>query len=336
MTERAAGEGPGPGPVERAGDEQSLIDYVLGRCGEPERQQLLQRLGTDRAFAALHADVANALAALGQWSAPEPPDDLAQRTLQRIRALRRTEMLLDSAPAGEEPRGPVFSFRELAALAAAAVIAVAILLPSLPRARQEAQRSLCQSQVGQVGAALRHYAAGHDDLLPAARAEQEWWLPGANRPHTSNSQGLFLLVRHRLASTTSFQCPAAGGESFQIRARMIDFPGPRSLGYSYQYTINTRLALSGLHPARALYSDENPYFSGGRFHPERLGRTVSFNHSDDGQNVLYPDGHVLWVTHSCVGVSGDDIFLAEGVTAYEGREKPGSPNDSFVLPCTAP
>jgi len=262
----------------------------------------------------------------------DPPADLTERTLRRVGALRRTEMLLEAQPAQVSPRRPIFSFRELAALAAAVVLAVGILVPSLRRAQQMARRSACAANMGQIGAALKHYASANNDLLPATLAGDDWWLPRAGKPFSSNSRGLFLLVRHAYAAPDLFLCPSVDGRAFVIRSGMRDFPSPRSVSYSYQHSINAAIPQTGLLVDTALLADDSPLFAGGRFHPERVHRTVSDNHPDGGQNVLHADGRVGWATHGRVGVDGDDIFLVNGILVYVGRERPVSLNDSFLLP----
>ncbi len=311
-------------------DEQLLIDFVLGQCDEPTVEQVRARLAADAEFSALHVDVANSFGALGTFAAPDPPDDLEERTLQRVRALRRTEMLLEAQPMGVDERRPVFSFREMMTLAAAAVVAIAIVLPSFRRAQQLSRRSLCQDNVGQIGAALGHYASANNDRLPATPAPNEWW--GGDRARASNSAGLYQLVRHRLAAPEMFQCASTGERAFVVKAGEIDFPSPKTISYSYQHTINSSLKLGQLRAKHAILADDSPIFENGRFVPDRLDRPVSTNHGGDGQNVLYPSGAVVWVTHSLVGVDGDNIFLAGAVRNYVGRERPASDTDSFLLP----
>ena len=74
------------------------------------------------------------------------------------------------------------------------------------------------------------------------------------------------------------------------------------------------------------------YVSNVAVRAERVGKTVSENHSGAGQNVLYMDGHVTWTAQCRVGVNGDNIWLAQGVYVYTGSEKPRSPADAFLLP----
>jgi prepilin-type processing-associated H-X9-DG protein len=118
---------------------------------------------------------------------------------------------------------------------------------------------------------------------------------------------------------------------------MRDFPRAEHISYSYQHSLDDH-GVSCNDPAvaeaaaeMAILADQTPMFAGGQFRPDRLDAPHSDNHSD-GQNVLYLDGHVPWVTHSAVGVDGDHIFLAGAEREYDGDECPAGRTDSFLLP----
>ena len=318
-------------------DEQLLIDFVLGPGQGPAAEEVRARLAGDAEFAALHANISNTLAALGTCPAPEPPEDLAERTMARIRAARRTEMLLEAQPVGPSARRPLFSYRDLAVLAAVVVLAFGIMIPSLRQAQTKAYRTVCADNLQAIYTGLSHYANGNGDLLPRAPKGAGPWLAGQNAEPASNSAGLFLLVRKNYALPELFQCPAAGGRPFSVESRMNDFPDSRSIGYSYQHCITRPIrrsapALVRVARQMAILADANPVFRDGRFERDRVHWTVSDNHGGQGQNVLYLDGNVEWATDCNVGVGGNNIWLAEGIYEYTGNEEPVSPTDSFLLP----
>ncbi len=322
--------------MSKSGDEQLLIDFVLGRCDESVAEDVRRRLDADGEFASLHEGVSRTFAALGLCSSPNPPADLSARALARVTSADRAEVLR-AVGAGGGMNLARFSIRELSALAAAAVIVIGILLPSLRQANRLAQRSLCANNVWAIGAALNHYANGNDGDFPSSPAATEAWLVRPGHEHASNSAALFSLIRGRCASPEVFQCPSAGGRAFVMSADMTDFPSPQSINYSYQYSLNVPVRrdlprLAAVSGQMAILADATPVFTGGAFRPECDKQTVSKNHPDGGQNVLYLDTHVDWATDCHVGVEGDNIWLAEGVSDYTGREKPASPTDTFLLP----
>jgi len=323
--------------TERERDEQRLIDFALGQCDAQEGEGVRRRLAQDEAFARLHADISNALAALGTYSVPDPPEDLADRTLDRIRAMRRTEALVEAQPIQRRAWTPTFSLRELGAVAAVLVLAVGVLLPSLYKAREGANRVLCADNIAMIWTGLNHYASCNDEALPTPPGGVRVWLRDTAKTHASNTAALFRLVRDNYSPPAVFQCPAASCASFVARQGMDDFPSPRNLAYTYQHCLNGPIRrdqpeLISVAHQYAIVSERHPVFVDGRFRRDRIGRDVSDNHSGSGQNVLYLDGSVRWVRSGHVGVNRNNIWLIDGVYEYRGDEAPASPVDSFLLP----
>jgi prepilin-type processing-associated H-X9-DG protein len=62
----------------------------------------------------------------------------------------------------------------------------------------------------------------------------------------------------------------------------------------------------------------------------------SNNHDEDGQNILFGDGHVSFEQNPFVGVQRDNIFTTKtGSTAFTGgpvQQSPFDGNDSILLP----
>ncbi|MBN1943192.1 MAG: type II secretion system protein [Phycisphaerae bacterium] len=317
-------------------DEILLIEFLTGRLEDAQAGHIRARLEQDETLRRRRDDLAAALGALDVFPRPEAPDDLAERTLAKIAAVRRTEALLAMQQLG--PRRSTFSLKELLAVAAMLLVMIGVLAPSLHKARQRSNEGLCAMQLGQIGNALQTYAINHRGRLPAADGQAGRWLRHDDAPPVSNSSALFKLLRHRyLPSPVVFQCPSLGGASFAMKADLRDFPLPEHVSYSYQYSLGG-WGVRGNDPAvaertkdMAILADQTPMFAGGAFCPERIEAPVSDNHSD-GQNVLYLDGHASWATCSTVGVEGDHIFLAGDECDYDGDEHPAGPADSFLLP----
>ena len=325
---------------DRLTDEALLIDYLRGECDEAQAGAVKARLEADGDFARLHDQLREALAALGSLPPVEPPADLADRTLERIRAAQQTDRLLAREQLKHRHRAipATFSFRELVALAASIIVLAAVIVPGLHHARQLRTAELCAAQLGQVGQSLTAYAAANDSYLPAAAGRTARWLPAKGEASVSNSAGLFKLVRAGYAPPTRFQCPAVGGGAFAVQAGMVDFPASDFVSYSYQHSLGAnalRLGAKDVQHVRdkmAILADSTPLFRDGRFLADRVRATAGDNHKRRGQNVLYLDMHTDWATTPNVGVDGNNIYLAEGVYRYTGEETPNDATDTFLLP----
>lgn len=322
--------------MNREKDESLLIDFVLGQCEEDAAKEVKRRLEEDKEFSALHQGIARTFQVMGRYEPPTPSENLVERTMARVRAMRQTEALVAAPSIRRRAWTPTFTLRELTALAAMAVVAVGILIPTVSHARRQSQRELCMANQLQIGTALNSYAIDNNDAFPAAVGPTPNWMAKSGQA-ASNSSALFQLVAKTFASPDAFQCPAVGGKSFAVQAGMIDFPHPQSISYSYQYSVNTAVhksdrAVAGVAHDFAILADATPVFHDGSFDPVCAQGGQSRNHADGGQNVLYLDNTVRWATNCRAGVNGDNIWIVDGVYDYKGDEKPASPTDSFLLP----
>jgi len=324
----------------KTSEEQMLIDFALNRCEGDDKQAVEDRLARDEAFAAHHRDVANTLGVLRAAAEIDPPADLVDRTMARIRQKRQTDALLAREGMSGPTRRPTFSLRELGAIASVAAILLCVLLPVVRRASEVTVAGQCSARIGQIGSALTQYANDNEDRLPGA-GDQENWLGESSQAGTSAA--LFKLVSDKYAKPEAFRCPAGsrGNDtgSFEVRAGMVDFPSADTVAYSYQHTLKanelsrTNPALATVADSMAILADQSPAFD--RAQPSEPTRPApaanSPNHGGTGQNVLYLDMHVDWVKTPAAGVMGNNIYLIDGVDVYNGDEVPAAV-DTFLLP----
>lgn len=319
-------------------DELVLIDYLTGRCDEQTRLGVAERLKTDEALKALRQDIANTLAAMDTAPQPDPPADLAERTMAHIFSQTAAGSKPSRRQLGWRDIRPTFSLRELITVASIILIISAVFVPSMRQARQQRDEILCASRVGQLGSALQTYANSNNGYLPVPRGAGRRWLPAPGEPVSSNSTALYRLIKLKIAEPVLFQCPSVGQNSFVISATRDDFPAARYVNYSYQHSLGPgdltihNPALKGSTGKMIILADMTPVFRNGRFQRERVHETTSDNHNHRGQNVLYLDMHVNWVNNASAGVDDNNIFLVEGVYDYDGDEAPADPSDTFLLP----
>src|SRR5205085_5450651 len=176
------------------------------------------------------------------------------------------------------------------------------------------------------------------------------------------SSAFFLLMRTQDITSEVFTCPSSNAEKW-------DFGGGantalnwsnwnstagvlKNLSYSYEnpypdqnavssgYKLNTSISAEF-----AVASDINPGTSGTNDNVLAVGTTSSArdmkqgnsnNHDEDGQNVLYGDGHVEFQQNPFVGVARDMIYARRtNGTAFTSSAVVAAPydlNDSVLLP----
>jgi general secretion pathway protein G len=176
---------------------------------------------------------------------------------------------------------------------------------------------------------------------------------------------LFLLIRTQDITSEPFVCPsgqarrwdfaplldAKDGKSKPVTALdRSNFPSPAFLSYSYANAYPSRAAIAAGYKLNntvgaefAQAADMNP---GGKSlgaltlnsARQQMMEGNSLNHAREGQNVLYGDGHVEFVSDPFTGVRRDNIYTVSG--SDDGSkpnsatiiDSPRGPADSVLLP----
>lgn len=182
---------------------------------------------------------------------------------------------------------------ELLVVMALIAILAAILFPVFARAREQARRSICGSNLKQIGIAASLYRSDYDGLFPYAadpivqRYQPELWLPPAfygDYPHLTTIPGA---LQPYCRSQQIFRCPS----DHRTNTGFLNPPTTPSrfdfVGSSYDF--DEGLGLFSV-PDSAIHFPSNDYYAkdeGAEYHSyenahiwERVG------------NILYIDGHV--------------------------------------------
>ncbi len=238
-------------------------------------------------------------------------------------------------------RRNAFTIIELLVVIGIIAVLLAILLPALETAREQANTTSCAANLNQIGVALQVYANENHGNWP-----RTVYQPGAavvagtgtgNDPFTATgpaandvSAPFFLLIRAEKLPTQLFADPYNDAVQYTADpanpATRCNFSNyQKNLAYSFANPYPDAAAAKSykfgptLPPTFAVAADLNPGVPGAN----------SKNHEGDGQNVLYTDGHVEFQTTNLCGVNHDDIYTnAAGVV----NGSPANGNDSVLLP----
>jgi prepilin-type N-terminal cleavage/methylation domain-containing protein/prepilin-type processing-associated H-X9-DG protein len=142
-----------------------------------------------------------------------------------------------------------FTLIELLVVIAIIAILAAILFPVFARARENARRASCQSNLKQMGLGMMQYVQDYDGYYPffstsgltGYQASADLCaLPGANCAGATHDVKWAHLIQPYIKSTQLFVCP--------------NTPGARSIGRNVSYGMNFHyLSYSRLSPATAFY-----------------------------------------------------------------------------------
>jgi prepilin-type N-terminal cleavage/methylation domain-containing protein/prepilin-type processing-associated H-X9-DG protein len=256
-----------------------------------------------------------------------------------------------------------FTLVELLVVIGIIALLISILLPSLNKARETANRAKCASNLHQIGLAILLYQNENQQLSPRtimdlSGAPTPIWgtatqVPGTADPFGTPNEGannvsasFFLLARIEQLTPAVFICPSSNAEAWDFGGgansaqNWTDWNGTTGIGknlsYSYEnpFASNTAISngwqLKNPDATYAVASDLNP----GTSVPNAPGVNVtniatnapssvmkngnSANHQQDGQNVLYGDGHAEWMNNPFCGSQHDNIFTGRNGTANGG------------------
>jgi prepilin-type N-terminal cleavage/methylation domain-containing protein/prepilin-type processing-associated H-X9-DG protein len=172
-----------------------------------------------------------------------------------------------------------FTLIELLVVIAIIAILASILFPVFGRARENARRSSCQSNLKQIGLAMAQYQQDYDErtLVVDEDAGYTWFNP----------------VQPYIKSTQVFRCPSLS-ESWPTAAARPD----SDYAINGFFTHSLSIAAFQNTAEQIAMGERMKDFDETDYHPWEADEFEPHLQKDrhfDGSNYLFADGHVKWV-----------------------------------------
>jgi len=302
-----------------------LVGYLLNALEPAEQELVEQQLAADpqlrRDLELLHRSLDPLRADRGFF---DPPTGLGDRTCRFV----VERMVTINTPEGKTSR---WTFSDVTIMAGIMLIASSLFFPALHHSRQSARLAGCQNNLRQVGTSLVSYAQRHKGYFPEISPGSNLGAAGVYAVRLAEEGGLsdprlVVCPSSQLAEQRDFRLPTiielknAKGET------LVTFQ--RTMGGSYGYTLG-HLVDEQYRPTKnrqrknfALVADAPLMTSDG---------LRSFNHGGNGQNVLFEDGHVEYLTQCEVSGCRDKIYLNDQDQPAAGLHE----NDAVVAGSSA-
>jgi prepilin-type N-terminal cleavage/methylation domain-containing protein/prepilin-type processing-associated H-X9-DG protein len=222
-----------------------------------------------------------------------------------------------------------FTLIELLVVIAIIAILASILFPVFGRARENARRSSCQSNLKQIGLGILQYVQDYDEKYPingspAVTAEGGWSY--LIQPYVKSEQLLQCpsdTTRAPVGNTTKERAADTGFTDYWYNYNLGPNSGPMSLS---QITYASNTVMNG--DGTGSLSDYNlQWIPGWPASPA----SFSLRHLETA-NYLFADGHVKSLKPTVV-LPGNTPSKTTGVTGSDCVGGPSTPNGSNVTFC---
>ena len=220
--------------------------------------------------------------------------------------------LSHSPPANQKARA-AFTLIELLIVIAIIAILAAILFPVFARARENARRSSCLSNLKQVGIAMMQYTqdnderymvADHEDADNNGVADYAWFVP----------------LQPYIKSEQVFKCPSLGNETTAPNPN-TDYILNGFFAHGVSQAIFSQTAQQVMVAERKENEDVFDYHAWIRDGDEQFEfeDNISRDRHFNGSNYLFADGHAKWLSY-------ERVFLPAVLDPTDGTTNVGMHN----------
>jgi len=333
-------------------DRGQIIDYLTGQLSPEEREYVEAKIESDPSWHAEYERSEQLYDTIGDYGGACcgcAPADLLERTMSEISSAEMAERpAARRKPARMSPSGAPASGRsrvrpaDIIVAAVVAILASVIIIPAVLHGRVGSRITACSNNLREIGSALAQFSETNEGQFPripteGALAAASMYAPLLTSSGYINDPSVFLCPdspQADWAESGIFEVPSL--KQLTTLASSADQSADGDPDAARQ--LKTLLDRAG-----GSYGYNLGYVSDGVYHPTRnQGRSnfalmadqpninnpelSSVNHGDCGQNVLFEDGHVDYLTSCKIGGGTDDIYRND-----EGRVSAGiHPQDSVI------